>query len=123
MGILSASYHEQFFFKHETALPPLSFTALGMIGIATGVLMNLRFGVQMRHYAISLFSAIVGASVLCAKSFCIFAQASPAFVISCFRHLPLHWAVYCLWSAQGLQSFSFILYKPHEKNSVVSLTG
>ncbi len=34
-----------------------------MVGVATGLLMNLRFGIRSRHYALSLLSAFFGGGV------------------------------------------------------------
>jgi len=34
-----------------------------MLGVATGALLNLRFGIRMSHYALSLLSCLVGGFV------------------------------------------------------------
>jgi len=62
MGVLSAAYYQQYF-KHEIPCPLCLLQRLGMIGVATGLLMNLRFGVSMKHYALSYVSAILGSAV------------------------------------------------------------
>ena len=62
MAILSSAYYQQYF-KHELPCPLCILQRLGMIGVATGALMNLRFGIQMRHYGVSLLSAFFGGTV------------------------------------------------------------
>jgi len=62
MGVLSLAYYQQFF-KHELPCPLCLLQRLGMIGVAIGALMNLRFGIRIKHYAVSLFSAFMGGAV------------------------------------------------------------
>ena len=48
---------------HENPCPLCFLQRLFMIGVASGELLNLKFGIRMRHYAISFFSAVLGAGV------------------------------------------------------------
>ena len=62
MAVISAAFYQEF--TGEGPPCPLCFLQrLGMIGVATGILMNLRFGVRIRHYAYSLLSALIGGAV------------------------------------------------------------
>jgi len=58
-GVLCAGFTYQLL-KHENPCPLCLLERLGMIGIAIGALMNLRFGVKVEHYGVALFSAFGG---------------------------------------------------------------
>lgn len=51
------------FIEHEDPCPLCFLQRLGMIGAACGAFLNLRFGIRARHYAIAIFSAIIGGMV------------------------------------------------------------
>lgn len=51
------------FFKHEEPCPLCMLQRLGMIGVAIGALLNLRFGIRSGHYGLSLLSAFFGGFV------------------------------------------------------------
>lgn len=62
MGVISSAFYEEF--TREGPPCPLCFLQrLGMIGIATAILMNLRFGIRIKHYVLALFSAGIGGAV------------------------------------------------------------
>ena len=61
-GVLLGAYGIQFF-KGELPCPLCLLQRLGMLGVAFGAMLNLRFGIRPRHYGISLISALFGASV------------------------------------------------------------
>lgn len=48
---------------HENPCPLCLLQRLAMIGITTGCLLNLRFGINTAHYGLILLSSIFGASV------------------------------------------------------------
>jgi len=62
MGVLASALYQQFF-RQGPPCPLCLLQRLGMIGVAAGALMNLRFGIRTQHYALSLFSAFMGGSV------------------------------------------------------------
>lgn len=61
-GVLLGGFYEQFYY-HLEPCPLCLLQRLCMIGIACSELLNLRFGIQISHYAISYLSAVLGASV------------------------------------------------------------
>lgn len=61
-GVLLAAYSVQFL-KHEQPCPLCMLQRLGMIGVASGLLLNLKFGIRPIHYGLSLLSAIFGGGV------------------------------------------------------------
>lgn len=62
VGVLLAGLYQQYF--RDNPICALCYLQrIGMIGVATGLLMNLRFGVRSRHYALSLLSAFFGGGV------------------------------------------------------------
>ncbi len=62
VGVLTAGFYQEWS-KNELPCPLCYLQRLGMIGVALGALMNLRFGIQIRHYAFSLLSALLGGGI------------------------------------------------------------
>lgn len=62
VGIIMAAFYEEFT-KHEQPCPLCYLQRLGMVGVAIGSLMNLRFGIKTTHYGFSLLSALFGGAV------------------------------------------------------------
>lgn len=57
--VLLGSYIYQFL-THEIPCTFCLLQKLGMIGIMTALLMNLRFGVKVEHYGLAILSALLG---------------------------------------------------------------
>lgn len=51
------------FFKHEVPCALCMLQRLGMLGVAAGALMNVKFGPRKMHYGLCLFAAIFGGFV------------------------------------------------------------
>jgi disulfide bond formation protein DsbB len=58
-GILLSAYLYQFIERAEPCSLCL-LQRLGMIGVATAILMNLRFGIKVEHYGLAILSALMG---------------------------------------------------------------
>ncbi|MFZ0566236.1 MAG: disulfide bond formation protein B [Chlamydiales bacterium] len=61
-AVISGSLYIQLF-DHEEPCPLCLLQRLGMLGVATGALMNLKFGAKTAHYGLSLLSGIMGGFV------------------------------------------------------------
>ncbi len=61
-GVLLGAYAVQFL-KHELPCALCLLQRVGMLGVATGALLNLRFGIRSAHYGISILSALFGGFV------------------------------------------------------------
>ncbi|HEX2583385.1 MAG TPA: disulfide bond formation protein B [Chlamydiales bacterium] len=61
-GVLMGTYCYQLI-KSEGSCPLCILQRLGMIGVAIGLLLNLRFGVKGEHYGLALLASIFGFSV------------------------------------------------------------
>ncbi|MEX1000220.1 MAG: disulfide bond formation protein B [Thermodesulfobacteriota bacterium] len=61
-GVLLGAYYVQFV-EGEFPCPLCLLQRLAMLGVAFGAMLNLRYGIHTRHYAVSLISAILGACV------------------------------------------------------------
>lgn len=61
-GVLLGAYFIQFV-EEEFPCPLCLLQRLGMLGVAFGAMLNLRYGIRPAHYGISLISAVFGASV------------------------------------------------------------
>ena len=60
--VIGAAFYQEAT-KQGPPCPLCLLQRIGMIGIATGALMNLRFGIRSQHYALSLLSAGLGGAV------------------------------------------------------------
>ena len=60
--VLIGSYLYQYL-NHEEPCPLCLLQRLGMIGIASALLLNLRFGIKVQHYGLAILSALVGCLV------------------------------------------------------------
>lgn len=61
-GILLAAYGVQFL-KGEKPCPLCLLQRFAMMGVATGLLLNITFGIRTSHYGLSLLSALAGGTV------------------------------------------------------------
>lgn len=61
-AVLIFAFYIQIFW-HEEPCPLCNLQRLAWIGVAIGILLNLRFGISSRHYSLSLLSALIGAGV------------------------------------------------------------
>jgi len=60
--VLLAAYAHQYL-ANELPCPLCMLQRVGMIGVASGAFMNLRFGLKGSHYGLIIFSALFGMSV------------------------------------------------------------
>lgn len=61
-GVLLSGYAYQYI-KSENPCPLCLLQRLGMIGIASALLMNIRFGIKVQHYGLAILSAVFGRMV------------------------------------------------------------
>jgi len=61
-GVLLSAFGVQFI-MHEKPCPLCMLQRIGMIGVATGGLLNIWYGIHMSHYGVSLLSALAGGFV------------------------------------------------------------
>ena len=61
-SVLMGAFYIQFV-EHETPCPLCMLQRAGMVGVALGALLNLRFGISPAHYALSLLSCLTGGLV------------------------------------------------------------
>ncbi len=77
-GILVSAFGVQILLQEQPC--PLCFLQrLGMIGVALGLMMNLRFGIKTKHYGLSLFSCVFGASVAIRQTVLHICPTEPSF--------------------------------------------
>ena len=62
MAVICSAFFVQFVWQ-ETPCPLCLLQRVGMIGVAFGALLNLKFGISRLFYAISLLSALSGSAV------------------------------------------------------------
>ncbi len=76
--ILLFAFYIQIFW-HEQPCPLCLLQRLGLIGIATGLVLNLRFGISSKHYAVALLSALFGIAVSIRQILLHIVPGTPAF--------------------------------------------
>ena len=103
-GILLSAYYQQFA-KDEMPCPLCILQRLGMISAAFGALLNLKYGIKPYHYTISLFSAMIGASVSIRQILLHICPGSPTFGVPVLGLSLYTWAFVafiCVLFATGL---------------------
>ncbi|MCB1114627.1 MAG: disulfide bond formation protein B [Chlamydiia bacterium] len=61
-GVLFGAFGVQYFLQEEPC-PLCLLQRIGMLGVATGGILNIQFGCQRSHYGLILLSCLCGASV------------------------------------------------------------
>jgi len=61
-GVIAAAYGVQFFW-HEEPCPLCLLQRIGMLSVAVGGLMNIKFNIRMSHYGLMLLSSLFGGFV------------------------------------------------------------
>ncbi len=69
MGIITAAFYQEFFY-HEKPCPLCYLQRLAMMGVSISLLMNLRFGLRVRHYAYALGFVLFG-GVVALRQICL----------------------------------------------------
>ncbi len=59
MGVLTSAFYQQLF-KQGNPCPLCILQRLGMVAIGTCALLNLKYGINLRYYAITIVSAFIG---------------------------------------------------------------
>lgn len=110
-GVLLWAYLFQVF-EHEQPCPLCMLQRLAMIGVGTGALMNLKFGFKAKHYAISLLSAMVGASISLRQISLHICPGFPTFGTPVFGLNLYSWAFLVFASSLFVISLLLFLYNP-----------
>ncbi|NGX58385.1 MAG: Disulfide bond formation protein B [Chlamydiae bacterium] len=77
-GIIISAFGVQIFLEEQPC--PLCFLQrLGMTGVAIGAIMNLRFGIKTKHYAVSLLSCVFGGVVALRQTALHICPGDPSF--------------------------------------------
>lgn len=113
MGVITAAFYQEFT-GEGSPCPLCLLQRLGMIGVATGIFMNLRFGIQTQHYALSLLSAGIGGAVSTRQILLHICPGFPVFGYPVLGYGLYTWAfiVFCC-SAIAIVILLF-LYKPDQ---------
>jgi len=114
-AVIMGAYYIQFS-KHEEPCPLCMLQRLGMIGVAIGPLLNLRFGMSTSHYAISLFSAILGASVSLRQICLHICPGSPTFGEPTFGLSLYTWAFLVFVTSIFMIGVLLLLHKPAKED-------
>ena len=76
--VLFGAFGMQYIFN-EAPCPLCLLQRLGMLGVGVGALMNLRYGIQRKHYAISMLAAFFGGFVALRQILLHVCPGSPKF--------------------------------------------
>lgn len=116
-GVLLAGFWVQLI-EHEQPCPLCLLQRLGMTGVACGPLLNLRFGIQISHYALSLLSLLMGGTVALRHISLHVCPGLPAFGFPVLG-LSLYTWSFLVFACSGLFiSLLLFLYNPKESPQV-----
>lgn len=116
-GVLLGGFWVQLV-EHETPCPLCLLQRLGMIGVACGALLNVRFGVQMAHYALSLLSVLMGGAVALRQVSLHVCPGLPAFGLPVLGLSLYTWSFLVFVCSALFISLLLFLYNPKESSLV-----
>lgn len=117
-SVLLAAFGVQIF-MHEEPCPLCMLQRLGMIGVATGALLNIWFGIRMSHYGLCLFSALTGSFVALRQISLHVCPGFPTFGIPVLGLSLYTWSFVVFVCIIFAVAFLLFLYNP-EENKVES---
>lgn len=121
-GVLIASMFIEFAY-HQKPCPLCLLQRLGMIGVASGELLNIRFGVRIRHYALSYLSVAVGIFVSIWHILLHLCPGTSKAAITIFGHSMYVWAFIVFTCAFLGITFLLFFYKPQKQLEIPRRIG
>ncbi len=112
-GVLLGAYSVQFF-HHEEPCPLCLLQRVAMIGVAIGQILNLKFGIRPTHHALSILSALCGASVSLRQITLHICPNFPTFGEPMLGLSLYTWAFLTFASSIFAIAVLFFFYKPKE---------
>ena len=89
--MISGAFIYQFVFR-EAPCPLCLLQRLGMIAVMMGGMLNLKFGIKVKHYSLSILGALVGASISIRQILLHIAPGSSPFGATFFGMALYTWA-------------------------------
>jgi len=96
VGVIAAAFYQELT-KEGPPCPLCFLQRVGMVGVATGLMMNLCLGVRVPHYALSFLGAILGGAVSVRQILLHICPGFPVFGLPVFGYNLYTWAflVFC----------------------------
>ncbi len=114
-GVLLSAFSVQIFL-HEQPCPLCMLQRLGMLGVATGALMNMKFGVSTSHYGLSLLSALMGGFVALRHIFLHVCPQFPAYGTPVFGLSLYTWSFIVFVCVVTYIALLMIIFNKREKS-------
>lgn len=111
-GVVTSAFGYQFL-TGENPCPLCLLQRLGMIGVATGQLLNFRFGISMKHHAFSLVHCLFGGSVAIRQILLHICLNFPTFGTPVLGLSLFTWSFLVFVCASLLIIFLMAIYKPN----------
>ncbi|NGX27637.1 MAG: Disulfide bond formation protein B [Chlamydiae bacterium] len=108
MGVIASAFFQEFT-KEGPPCPLCFLQRIGMIGVATGAMMNLCLGVRIQHYAFSFLSAGIGGAVSVQQILIHICPDSPVFGIPILGYGLYTWA-FIVFCCSILALITFLLF-------------
>lgn len=106
------------FFAHLKPCPLCMMQRICMLGVAIGALLNIYFGIQMPHYAISLLSCVLGVIIALAQiSIHICPGSAPPYGIPILGLSIYTWSFIIF--ACSILAIAFLLFMYNPEESIV----
>lgn len=103
------------YFEHEEPCPLCLLQRLGMLGVAFGALLNVKFGIRRSHYSLSLFSAIFGGFVALRQIAFHICPGFPTFGKPCLGLNLYTWAFIIFASSVTYIALLMLIFNGREK--------
>lgn len=110
------------FFGHEEPCPLCLLQRLGMMAVASGALMNVKFGIRRLHYGLSLLSAVFGGFVASRHFLLHVCPGFPTFGKPVWGLSLYTWSFLVFACSVVYIAFLFLFFNHNEKEKVVPIT-
>lgn len=117
--ILMSAFGVQIFLKEEPC-PLCLIQRLGMIGVATSLLMNIWFGIRMSHYGLGIVCSLIGGAVALRQIALHVCPGYPAFGMPIFGLNLYTWSFLIFASCILAISLLLFLYEPKEQKLAIA---
>lgn len=117
MGVILSAFYQEFTVQGNPC-PLCLLQRIAMVGVATSTMMNLRFGIRIRHYALGLASAVFGASVSVRQILLHICPSFSEFGYPVLGYSLFTWAFFVFCSCVVAIIIFLFLYKPEQRKTV-----
>jgi len=121
MGVICTAFYKEYTGEGPPC-PLCLLQRLGMIGMATGILMNLRFGIHIRYYSFSLMSAFIGGAIAIRQICLHICPGFPVFGVPVFGLNLYSWS-FIVFCCASISIIIFLFLYSADQKKMIPMNG